>query len=113
MEKKILKYFIILIIFFLGLSLGISYHESNRPQQVQDDLEDFEDKITTPNNQYGQDFTPVDPTQKNKKNETKNEYGIRDNAFTTLGKDGEQVIKKIIDGIVNSSGDLFRSIFKK
>lgn len=111
MEKKFLKYLFILIVFFIGLSLGVNYHESNRPQEVQDELEDFEDEITNPNNNYGSDFKPVNPNRNNNESHASGE--IKDNAFTTLGKDGEQVIKKILDGIVNSSGDLFRSIFQK
>ena len=50
MEKKFLKYLFILIVFFIGLSLGVNYHESNRPQEVQDELEDFEHEITNPHN---------------------------------------------------------------
>ena len=60
----------IAIIFFIGLSLGVNYRENNRPQQVQDELDDFEDKITQPNNNYGSDFKPINPIGNRRMNTT-------------------------------------------
>lgn len=117
MEKKFLKYLLLLIIFFTGLSLGLNF--TNRPQQVQDDLTDFEDDITNPNNDYDDDedgFTPVNPSKNGNKGKGNTEYvgnDIDSNAFTSLAKDGEYIIKKGIEVVFEATGSFFRMIFQQ
>ena len=105
MEKKFLRYTIIIIIFFVGLSMGVSYQENNR-SNLQDTLDSFEDQITTPNN----DFVPVDPVT-NEDGEYYSNEEIDHNLFTGLAKDGEYIIKKGLQIILDASNGIFRFIF--
>jgi hypothetical protein len=109
MEKNLLKYAFILIIFFIGLSMGVSYQENSRTREIQDDLRDFEDDITNPNNDYDDDFTPTNPTD----DDVSNDYDkdVKNNVFTTLAQDGEYLIKKGITLVFEKSDDLIRAIF--
>lgn len=105
MEKKFLKYTLIVIIFFVGLSMGVSYQESNSPSNVQQDANNFENVIEQPNN----DFKPVDPY------DSSNSYNtipkIKHNAFTSIAKDGEYILKSGLELILDKSDDLFKLIF--
>src|SRR5690554_439798 len=110
MERKFLRYVTVLVIFFVGLSLGVNYRENNREQQIQDQLNDFEKDITNPNNRYPDDFTPINPTNP-PTGSAKYQKTVQNNGFTSLAKDGEKLIKKGIDLIFRKSGDFFRVIF--
>lgn len=104
MEKRFLKYTLLLIIFFVGLSMGISHQENNRTDQLQKNLKDFENDITQPNN----DFDPVNP---NDDKVVTTEDQVKGNIFTTIGKDGEYLVKRGIHLILDRSDDFFRMIF--
>jgi len=104
MEKKFLRYTIIAIIFFVGLSMGVSYQDNNR-SNLQDTLDSYQTVITEPNN----DFSPVNPGNNKVNNE--NTPKIKHNLVTGLAKDGEYVIKKGLDLILDKSDDVFRFIF--
>ncbi|QVK19372.1 hypothetical protein KHQ81_06710 [Mycoplasmatota bacterium] len=106
MEKKFLRYTIIGIIFFVGLSMGVSYQDTNRSKNLQDTLDSYETEITTPNN----DFTPVNPSDNTDINDNSSPK-IKHNLVTGLAKDGEYVIKKGLDLVLDKSDDVFRFIF--
>jgi hypothetical protein len=112
MEKKFLKYTLILIIFFIGLSMGVTFQENSRTKELQDDLRDFEDDITNPNNDYDDDFTPTNPTDEDDQVNDDYDKDVKNNVFTSLAKDGEYLIKKGISLIFEKSDDLIRVIFK-
>lgn len=101
MERKFLKYTLIAVIFFIGLSMGVNYQEKN---SLDNQLDEFESVITEPNN----DFTPVNPTDSNYSSE---KTKIDNNIFTSLARDGEYVLKKGIELILDKSDDFFRFIF--
>ncbi len=106
MEKKFLRYTIIAVIFFVGLSMGVSYQENNRTKNLQSSLNDFESEITQPNN----DFEPIDPYE-NIDSTSTNSLKVKHNLFSGLAKDGEYVIKKGLELVLNKSDDVFRFIF--
>ncbi|HEY8364685.1 MAG TPA: hypothetical protein VIK84_03855 [Haloplasmataceae bacterium] len=99
MEKRILRYAMIVVIFFIGLSLGVDYQNRSN---LQDSLDQFEDEITKPNN----DFEPVNPSLNPNINND-----VEHNLFTSLAKDGEYIIKKGLDLILDTSNNIFRFIF--
>lgn len=103
MEKRLLRYTIIIVIFFVGLSMGVSYQENNR-KNLQKSLDDFEKQITTPNN----DFVPVNPVN------NQDDYYYQEidhNLFSGLAKDGEYIVKKGLQIILDASNSIFRFIF--
>lgn len=104
MEKKLLRYTIIIVIFFVGLSMGVNYQENNR-SNLQQSLNSFEDEITKPNN----DFVPVNPVSN--QDDTYTHEEIDHNLFTGLAKDGEYVLKKGLQIILDASNSIFRFIF--
>lgn len=104
LEKRLLRYTIIIIIFFVGLSMGVSYQENNR-KNLQKSLDDFEEQITTPNN----DFVPVNPVTNQE--ETYYDQEIDHNLFSGLAKDGEYIVKKGLQIILDTSNSIFRFIF--
>lgn len=106
MEKKFLRYTIIAVIFFVGLSMGVSYQENNRTKNLQNSLDQFQSEITVPNN----DFKPVDPYENIDSTVPKSQK-IKHNLFSGLAKDGEYVIKKGLELVLNKSDDVFRFIF--
>ncbi len=105
MEKKLLRYTIIVIIFFVGLSMGVTYQQNNR-SNLQATLDSYEDEITTPNN----DFKPVNPTT-NPDYIYQESEEIDHNLVSGLAQDGEYVIKKGLDLILDTSNNIFRFIF--
>lgn len=108
MEKKFLRYALIIIIFFIGLSMGISYRENNRSEQIQDELRDFENIITNPNNNYSPKY-PVDVEHEDVEPIQRE---VKSNFFTSLAKDGENLIKKTINLVFAGTDDLFKTVFK-
>jgi len=103
MERKFLKYTLIAVIFFIGLSMGVNYQEKNN---LDNQLDEFERTITEPNN----DFTPINPVDTGYSNEN-DKTKIDNNVFTSLARDGEYVLKKGIELILDKSDDFFRFIF--
>jgi hypothetical protein len=103
MEKSFLKWTMILVIFFIGLSLGVSYQGENKGNRdpLQEDLDEFEEEITKP----GNDFEPVNPDGNG------STIQVKDNVFTKIASDGEILLKKGIYLILDKSDDLFRLIF--
>ena len=87
--------------------MGVSYRENNPTRDLQNRLNDFEDQITTPNNRYAGDFVPVDPNR----SQTPNNESVEHNLFTSLAKDGEYIIKKGFELVINIGNDLFNFIF--
>ncbi len=106
MEKKFLRYTIIIIIFFVGLSMGVSYQERSNSQRLQDSLNSFQTEITGSDN----NFTPVNPVT-NPDETYELSPKIKHNLFSGLAKDGEYVIKKGIELVLDKSDDVFRFIF--
>ncbi len=106
MEKKLLRYAIIVVIFFIGLSMGVTYQQENRSKRLQGELSSFEDEITEPNN----DFEPVNPVT-NPDESYESSPNIDHNLFTSLAKDGEYILKKGLELILDTSNDIFRFIF--
>ena len=100
MERKIIKYAIIAIIFFIGLSMGVSYKE-NETTFKQQQLEDFEEEIVIP----GNDWVPVNPYD-----DDENNLDIEHNFFTMLSKDGEHLIRGFFNLIFDKSDDFVRVI---
>ncbi len=105
MERKFLRYTVIVIIFFVGLSWGVSY-QNNNATTLQSTLDSYENQITSSNN----DFTPVNPND-NPDAVYDSIPKIKHNLFTGLAKDGEYVIKKGLELVLDKSDDVFRFIF--
>ncbi|ERJ13739.1 hypothetical protein [Haloplasma contractile] len=101
MERKFVRYLMIGIIFFIGLSMGTSFSPTNSAKDVQEKAKEFEDDITNPDT----DFEPVNPYE--------NQTGepIKHNFYTSLAKDGEYLVKKTVEFVFEKSDDLLRIIF--
>ncbi|MDF2699260.1 MAG: hypothetical protein K0Q49_816 [Haloplasmataceae bacterium] len=110
MEKKLLKYTLIVIIFFVGLSLGVSYQDNNKTRDIQQSVDDWEDDNTIPTTGTNDDdeFTPVDPAGSSAVTKK-----VNHNLFSSLAKDGEFLIKKGLDLILSKSDDLIKFVFGK
>ncbi|NLG82800.1 MAG: hypothetical protein GX490_09860 [Bacilli bacterium] len=107
MEKRLLRYVLVIIIFFVGLSMGINYHDQNRKSGLNKQISTFESIITTP----GNDFEPINPIDDEK---AENEYPaveVKHNLFTGLAKDGEYILKKGLDLILDGANEILKLIF--
>lgn len=64
--KKILYIFIILCVLFIGMELG-GTTDQTKSKDLNDKIDDFEDEITNPNNNYkpGQDNNEINPNISN------------------------------------------------
>lgn len=105
MESKMVKYLLIAFIFFIGLTMGVSYQENEQATGLQQQLKQFEKDIQDPDN----NFIPVNPYDDD--NTSVTEYELKHNVFTVLAKDGEYVIKLILDAVFNKSGDFIKFVF--
>lgn len=101
MDGKMFKYTLVSIVFFVGLSMGVSYQQKEQQNSLQAELRRFESEIQTPDN----DFEPKNPYDNNSDS---SDSLIKHNVFTVLAKDGEYVIKVIFDAIFNKSDDFIR-----
>lgn len=79
--KKILYIFIILCVLFIGMELG-GTTDYSKSEDLNDKIDDFEDEITDPNNNYipGQDNNKIDP-----------------NITNNIAKTGEKAISEIFE----------------
>lgn len=79
--KKFLYIFLIFVVLFIGMELGVPSKESTS-KELEDKIDDFEDQITDPNNNYkpGQDNNEINP-----------------NITNDLAKTGERAISGIFD----------------
>jgi predicted PurR-regulated permease PerM len=92
MEKGILKYLLIILIFFFGLMLGENFNGQNQGDLLDQEKEQFENEITKPNNDYTGKYPQVqngpDPNISTSIAQTidKGITGIVDKFFSTIAK---------------------------
>lgn len=87
--RKFVYIFIILCVLFIGMEIG-DISSDTKSKELQDRIEDFEDQITNPDNNYK-------PGQDNK--------GINPNITNDIAKTGERAITGIFEytlGLIES-----------
>ncbi len=89
--KKSTKYIIIVIILIVGIAIGNTEQSGNN---IQDDLTQFENQITSPNN--------------NLDTKTSDYPTVSGNLFLSIATIGEKVFNGLIDGLYK----VFKSIFE-
>lgn len=79
--KKFIYIFLILCALFIGMEMGVPSKDS-KSRELEDKLDDFEDQITDPDNNYkpGQDNLDINP-----------------NITNNIAKTGEKAISGIFD----------------
>ncbi|NLC95165.1 MAG: hypothetical protein GX676_05700 [Bacilli bacterium] len=107
MEKRLIRYILVVIIFFVGLSMGIDYHDQNRKSGLNKQISTFESIITKP----GNDFEPLNPIEDIEDEDEYPVVQVEHNLFTSLAKDGEYILKKGLDLILDGANEILRLIF--
>lgn len=101
MERKMLHYIFIGIIFFIGLLVGVSRNTNtdveNNITDFQSELKKFENDIQIPNN----DFKPITPQEDETNSIIVNNQDIKqnidDNILNKIAKLGGKIIDSTID----------------
>ncbi len=106
MEKRLLQYVLIGAIFFIGLTVGISNDNDNtsdtsNKSTLQNQLDEFEIEIQTPNNDFetSNPYVDVDDITQDELSEN---LKVENNILNNIAKSGGSIIDGTIDFLSKS-----------
>lgn len=98
MNKRLLKYVYVAIIFFVGLSLGSAKVDNVGSEKVQTQIDEFEDDIVIEGNDYEGKYP-------------EKTFKVKHNLFTLVAKDGETLLKQTVTFLIKAGEKTIEVVF--